>query len=163
MSPEAVDPASVSALGGTLRAHALRLVDLLDGLGEPSPGSRRTPVAETARERELLAAAATELDRVGAALQALVMSAVERSVRRRGLEDEAARHELGIEDSRVAQRPGPSRVDPESRRRAHDNVQELLNRVTAAQGRDLAMVVRELEGSLATLRAISVRAREGTG
>ena len=163
MTPDLVDPASTSALGGALRSHALRLAGLLEGLGEPTPGSRRTAVPQTAHERRLVAAAAAQLDRVGAALQALVTSGVERSARRRSLADEAARHELDLDGTRVIERPGPSRVDPERRRHARDHVQELVNRAAAAQGRDLAALVRELEVSLAALEALSAQAREGPG
>jgi hypothetical protein len=161
MTPELLDAASTSALGGALRGHALRLVGLLERLGEPAPGGRRAGVTQTARERQLLAATATQLDRVGAGLQALVTSGVERSVRRRALDDEAARHELDIDGTRVTERPGPSRVDPQNRLRAREHVQELVNRVAAGQGRDLAAIARELEASLAALQAIAARARGG--
>jgi signal transduction histidine kinase len=161
VSPDPVDPGSTSALGGALRAHALRLTQLLEPLGEPAPGSRRPPVPETADERALLAATATQLDRVGAALQGLVTSGVERSARRRALDDEAARHELDLDGTRVMERPGPSRVDPQSRLRAREHLQELVNRVAAAQGRDLAVLARELETSLAVLQSVAARARTG--
>ncbi|MGN6754238.1 MAG: hypothetical protein ACTHJJ_16985 [Intrasporangium sp.] len=161
MTPGPLDAASTSALGGALRGHALRLAGLLERLGEPAPGNRRAGVTRTARERELLAATATQLDRVGAGLQALVTSGVERSVRRRALDDEAARHELDIDGTRVTERPGPSRVDPQSRLRARERVQELVNRAAAGQGRDLAAVTRELEASLTALQSIAARARQG--
>ncbi len=160
MSPGTVDPVSTSALGGLLRAHALRLVTLLEPLGEPPPGSRRVPRPETARERELIAATAEQLDRIGSVLQGLATSGVERSVRRRGIDEEAARHELGVDGTRVTEWQGPSRIDPAHRLRARERAQGLLNRVTAAEGRDLARLSRELTASVVTLRALSAQARD---
>lgn len=161
MTQGLIDPASVSALGGALRTHALRLVGLLDRLGEPTPGSRRPALPETEHERALIAAAATELDRVGATLQGLVTSDVERTARRRGLAEEAARHDLDIDGTRVTELAGPSRVEPRRRVQAREHLQELLNRVTAAEGRDLGLLSRDLEASLVVLAGVSAGARHG--
>ncbi|MDN5795563.1 MAG: hypothetical protein L0H79_07395 [Intrasporangium sp.] len=162
MTSQTADPASTSALGGALRAQALALADLLERLGEPATHRRNTSGYATGFERDLVAAAAAQLDRIGAVLQGLATSDVERAARRRGLHEEAGRHELDIEGPRVYERPGPSRVDPSVRTRARPRVQELLNRVAASQGRDLASFCRELEASTAALRSISERARRGT-
>ncbi|WP_347350240.1 hypothetical protein [Intrasporangium sp.] len=159
MVPEAADPVSTSALGGALRTHALTLVGLLELLGEPAAVGPSDGAPETCRERDLIRAVADELDRIGAVLQRLATGDVERSVRRRNLRREAARHELDIEGTRVCPRPGPSRVAPDTRAQVRERLQELLNRVAAAQGRDLASFSRDLDVSLVVLRGISERAR----
>lgn len=159
MSADIGDAASTSALGGALRAHSLRLAALLEQLGEAAPGSRRPAVSETALERELVATAAHELDRIGATLQGLVTSATERESRRRGLDEVAARHDLAIDGPRVVERWGPSRADPANRLAVQQHLQELLNRVAAAHGRDLAMLCRGLEASRVALSALAARAR----
>lgn len=163
MSAGIGDPASTSALGGALRAMSLRLADLVEQLGEPVSGSRRPAVAETALERELVTAAAEQLDRIGATLQGLVTSGIERESRRRGLGEVAARNDLDIDGPRVKERWGPSRTDPTRRLAAQEHLQDLLNRVAAAHGRDLATLARELEASRVALRAVTVRARASSG
>lgn len=160
MSSDVGDPGSTSALGGALRAHALRLMTLLAQLGEPVAGSRRPPLTETALERELIATVAAQLDRIGAALQGLVTKGIERSSRHRDLGEVANRYDLDIDGTRVSERQGPSRVDPTSRLQARKHVQELLGRVAAGQGRDVALLSRELEASQAVLKALTERARD---
>lgn len=158
MQPDIGDPVSTSALGGALRAHALRLAALVEQLGGPDRGRRHPPVPKTAAEQELVGAVADQLDRIGAILQGVATSGVERAARRRRLGEEADREDLDIDGTRVTERRGPSRADPTRRIAARDHLQELLNRVTAGHSRDLAMLSRELEASRVALRALAARA-----
>lgn len=173
MSVEPGDPAATSALGGALRSQALELAGLYGRL-EP-PGGGRVPIGSpgprwpaspdgdppTAHELALLAGAAEQLDRVGAALQGLVSGGVERSARYRSLAAEADRQDLQLDGYRVIERPGPSRVDPAARLRSRNRLQERLTRLAAARGRELAGLSRELESSIAALADLSERARDG--
>ena len=172
MSQLVGDPASVSALGGALRTQAGQLVDLVTDLAgghrapspasaatHPAPGARRPDA--TTHEQALLERAATELDRVGGLLQAWTATSVETASRARRLEPELGRADLVVDGHLVVESAGPSRVDPATRARERARLQELLNRVTAAQARELARVRRELEQSHDTLVALSRNAREG--
>ena len=157
------DPGSTSALGGALRQQALTLTDLVVDLTEAAERARRTGTADlSARERELLSSAARELDVVGAALQSFTATVLAGSARIRTLADEAVRSDLVFEGSVVAEAPGPSRVDPADRLRERARLQELLNRVTAAEGKELARIARELARSGPALAAVSERARLGS-
>ena len=158
------DPASISALGGTLRRHALRLAATEQRLGESARRVVRHGGADpTARERGLAVDVAEQLDRVGALLQALSTDVVEHAARVRELAAEAARSDLLVEGHHVVEAPGPSRRDPSSRLATRDRLQLLLNRVTAQDARTRAGLQRELEGSSAALARASERARLGDG
>jgi hypothetical protein len=185
MRPGTGDPGSTSVLGGALRSQALRLADLVAVLEEAASRHERGERAgragragtgrsirgdgaggtgahdATAHERDLLGRAADELDRVGALLQAWTATSVEGAARLRELSAEAERADLVVRDHVIVEAPGPSRVDPEVRRRARAHLQELLNRVTGLHGRELARLGRELERSSASLAAVSYRARSG--
>ncbi|MCU1536735.1 MAG: hypothetical protein JWP82_1086 [Humibacillus sp.] len=163
MSQPVGDPASVSALGGALRTQAVRLADLaVDLSGQLSGAHRPTSRSEpTAHERALLERAATELDRIGGLLQAWTATSVETAARARRLEPELERADLVVDGHLVVEPPGPSRVDPATRASERTRLQELLNRVTAVQSRELARVRRELEQSRTSLAAVSLDAREG--
>lgn len=157
------DPGSISALGGTLRQQAITLVDLVVDLTEAAERARRAGRPDlSARERDLLDRLARELDVVGAALQSFTATVQAGSARTRALADEAARTGLVIEGSLVVEARGPSRVDPVHRLRARERLQELLNRVTAAEGKDLARIARELARSGPVLARLSERARLGS-
>ena len=80
----------------------------------------------------------------------------------RALADEATRTDLVIEGSVVVEARGPSRVDPVDRLRERQRLQELLNRVSAAEGKELARIARELGRSGPALAALSERARLGS-
>ena len=162
MSLSPGDPASTSALGGTLRTQAGRLADLVLELEGPARLAGRAGRSDpSAHERDLLTRAAEELDRVGGLLQSWTATAVEVAARVRALEPELARCDLEVDGHHVVERPGPSRVEPAARLQARERLQELLNRVTAARARELARVSRELDASMAALAAISARARSG--
>ncbi|MDV3220059.1 hypothetical protein [Intrasporangium sp.] len=157
------DPGSVSALGGTLRQQALTLADLVVDLTDAAErGRRRSHPDLSARERQLLERLARELDVVGAALQSFTATVHAGSARTRALADEAARVDLVLDGNLVVEARGPSRVDPAERLQARERLQELLNRVTAAEGKDLARVARELARSGPALARLSERARLGS-
>lgn len=157
------DPGSVSALGGTLRRQAITLADLVADLEDAAAqGARRKQPDPTPRERDLIARLARELDAVGAALQAWTTTVIDGAARSRSLLEEARATGLVIEGSLVVESPGPSRVDPAERLRTRRRLQELLNRVTAAEGRELARVARELARSAPVLASLSQAARTGT-
>lgn len=156
------DPASISALGGALRSQALELVALLERLAPRT--TRGTPPAgplDPDRERELVATTAEQLDRIGAALQALASGEVEREARRRSLADQADRVDLQIDGNRVVECPGPSRVDPQRRVLDRERLQQLLGRLAAAHGRELGALTRELQSSARALELLSERIRDG--
>ncbi|MEO7131947.1 MAG: hypothetical protein ABIZ07_11275 [Dermatophilaceae bacterium] len=160
MNGVAGDAASTSVLGGALRRHALDVVDVLDGLESPGrSGSRAGGPDQLAEERELLASAAAQLDRIGARLQAWSTDAVERTSRRRGLDEVAARDGLLLDGRRVVEVPGPSRVEPTTRLQSRDRLQDLLNRLTSSDAKSLAGLARELESSTAALARLAERAR----
>lgn len=154
------DPTSVSVLGGALRRHALTLLELGDDI-EGAARRSRQPDGSTA-ERELLMRAAGEFDRLGRLLQTWATETTESAARTRRLEEEASAADLHLDGRLVLERPGPSRVDPAARLRARKRLQELLNRVTSADGRLLAQLGRELGASSAALVALSERARSGS-
>lgn len=159
------DPGSISALGGALRTQALRLADLVEELESAAARASRTGRPgrpdPSDHERDLIARSATELDRIGALLQAWTAGSVEDGARLRALDDDAERAGLVVEGHLVVEPPGPSRADPAERLRARDHLQELLNRVTAGRARELARLGRELEGSQGALARLSERARAG--
>lgn len=172
------DPGSTSALGGALRGHALRLADLVvdlmpparrgtDLTGRPRPADRATTTAPdddgTQHERDLMAAVADELDRVGALLQQWTATTVEAQARVRRLDDQLRAAGLVVEGNRVTELPGPSRRDPVDRLRSREHLQELLNRVTAARSKELARLTRELDVSREALVRLSARARSADG
>lgn len=160
---QAGDPGSVSALGGTLRRQAITLSDLAADLEAAAVRTaRRGKPDPTARERELVAKLARELDIVGAALQAWTTTVVDGAARSRELMEAARAAGLVIEGNVVVESPGPSRVDPAQRLHTRRRLQELLNRVTAAEGRELGRIGRELTRSAAVLAGVSERARAGT-
>jgi hypothetical protein len=157
------DPGSTSALGGTLRQQASTLTDLVVDLGEAAERAQRTGRADlTARERDLLSRAARELDVIGAALQSFTATVLSGSARTRALTSEATRVDLVVDGSLVVEARGPSRADPAERLRARERLQELLNRVTAAEAKELARIARELDRSGPVLAALSERARLGS-
>jgi hypothetical protein len=157
------DPASTSALGGALRAQAITLAGAVADLDHGAERARRAGRPDpTERERSLVERVARELDAVGAVLQALSVTLVDGGARTRALEVDARRNDLAIQGPIVVELPGPSRHDPGERLRAREQLQELLNRVTAAQAKDLARIAREVERSAPMLAAISDRARSGT-
>ena len=163
MSLSPGDPASTSALGGALRTQAGRLADLVVDLDRAASRVMRTGATDpTARERDLVTRAATQLDRVGALLQSWTTTAVDSSARLRALEPSLTRCDLTVEGQLVMERSGPSRVEPGERLAERERLQELLNRVTAVRSRELAGLRRELEQSRAGLAALSDRARSGT-
>jgi len=157
------DPGSTSALGGALRSQALALTDLAVELEEAAHrGMRAGRLDPTARERELLSQAARELDAVGAVLQSFTATALSSSARLRELADEASRADLFIDGNLVVEHAGPSRVDPHTRLTARTRLQELLNRVRAAEGKETARLARELARSAPVLGELSDRARCGS-
>jgi hypothetical protein len=162
MSLTTGDPASVSALGGTLLTQSARLADLVTDLGASgSRARRRSGDDASAHERLLLERAATELDRVGALLQAWTTTSVDTAARARQLAPDLARADLVIDGQVVVESTGPSRVDPETRARERQRLQELLNRVTMVRARELARLGRELQHSHDALAAVAVDARSG--
>lgn len=163
MSPSPGDPGSASALGGALRTQAGRLADLVVELDSAATRVGRTGAADpTARERDLVTRAATELDRVGGLLQSWTTTAVESAAGVRSLEPALAHSDLVVDGQLVVERSGPSRVEPARRLAERERLQELLNRVTAVRSRELARLRRELEVSQASLAALSDRARSGS-
>lgn len=162
MSLPTGDPASVSALGGTLLTQSARLADLVTDLGGSGARARRRSLEDpSAHERLLLERAATELDRVGALLQAWTTTAVDAAARARQLEPDLTRADLVVEGQLVVESSGPSRVDPETRARERVRLQELLNRVTMVRARELARLGRELQHSRDALAAVAHDARAG--
>ncbi len=162
MSLPTGDPASVSALGGALVTQAARLADLANELERAGAAARRRSVEDgTAHERALLVRVATELDRVGALLQAWTITAVESAARARQLGPDLARADLVLDGQLVVESSGPSRVDPATRAQERQRVQELLNRVTSVRARELGRLGRELQHSHERLVAVSGDAREG--
>lgn len=184
------DPGGTSALGGALRSQALRLAELLDDIeqatrrasrarsaqraGRPTSPSEHIgptrptgpvdptdPTDPTELERDLLARTASELDRVGALLQAWTASVAEDGARLRSLAAEVERAGLAIDGHLVVEPAGPSRADPAERLRHRQHLQERLNRVTASRARELARLGRELAASSVTLAGLSERARSG--
>ncbi|MDN5789936.1 MAG: hypothetical protein L0H25_03600 [Micrococcales bacterium] len=158
-------PASISVLGGALRSHALRLVDLLDELEAPARRAARNGEPDPdpgAGERELLADVAAQFDRIGALLQAFSTDVVENTGRRRRLVVMAEREGLLIDGRHVIEAPGPSRLDPQARLRSRDRLQDLLNRVTSAGARSLAGLARELDASQVVLARAAERACTGS-
>ncbi|GAA2745472.1 hypothetical protein GCM10009868_27040 [Terrabacter aerolatus] len=156
------DVGSTSALGGALRTQARRLADLVVDLDATARRAGRTGSPDaTGTERDLVARAATELDRVGGLLQSWTTTAVESAARVRTLEPALTRCDLVIDGQLVVERSGPSRVEPAERLAERERLQELLNRVTAVRSREQARLRRELEASTATLAALSDRARSG--
>jgi hypothetical protein len=157
------DPASTSALGGALRTQAITLAETLTDLDQAAQRAQRMNRPDpTQRERHLIERTARELDAVGAALQALSVTLVDGGARTRALEVDARRNDLTIDGTTVTDLPGPSRHDPAERLRAREQLQELLNRVTAAQVKDLARIAREVERSAPVLAAVSEQARSGS-
>jgi hypothetical protein len=157
------DPGSTSALGGALRQQAITLADLVAELGEAAARAARAGRPDsTARERELLGRAARELDAVGAALQSFTATVLAGSARTRALSDEAALADLVIEGSLVVEARGPRRSDPARRMQARERLQELLNRVTAAEAKEIGRIAREVERSSPALASLSAQARSGT-
>ena len=157
------DPGSTSALGGALRQQAITMTDLVVDLAEAAGRARRAGGTDlSARERELLSSTARELDAVGAALQSFTATVLAGSARIRTLADEAARSDLVIEGGVVVEAQGPRRVDPVDRLRERERLQELVNRVSAAEGKELARIARELGRSGPALAALSERARLGS-
>lgn len=162
MSLPTGDPASVSALGGALLTASARLADLVTDLGESAARAQRRWLDDaTSHERLLLERAATELDRVGALLQAWTTTTVDAAARARQLAPDLARADLVIEGQLVVESAGPSRVDPETRARERLRLQELLNRVTMVRARELARLGRELQHSHDALAAVAHDARAG--
>ena len=162
MSAPVGDPASASVLGGALRNHALRLADLLADLETPSRRAARGAGTDpTDWERDLISRAATELDRIGALLQAWATESVESSSRRRSLDAAARADGLVVDGRHVIESSGPSRVDPGVRLRARDHLQDLLSRVTSSDDKALARLTREVTASSATLARIAAQARSG--
>jgi hypothetical protein len=162
MSLPTGDPASVSALGGALLTASARLADLVTDLGDSAVRARRRSLDDaTSHERQLLERAATELDRVGALLQAWTTTTVDAAARARQLAPDLARADLVIEGQLVVESAGPSRVDPETRARERLRLQELLNRVTMVRARELARLGRELQHSHDALAAVAHDARAG--
>jgi hypothetical protein len=156
------DAASISALGGVLRTAADRLVGHVHELDAPAGRQvRRGGPDVTAEERDLLTRTATELDGVGGLLQALTAATAESAARLRALEPDLQRAGLVVEGQIVVEAPGPSRVEPQTRLRERERLQELLNRITAARARELAHLRRELERSTAALARLSDRCRAG--
>jgi len=159
------DAASVSALGGALLTHSARLADLVAELGGSAARAaraRRRPADDvSSHERMLLERAATELDRVGALLQAWTTTSVEAAARARQLAPDLARADLVIDGQVVVESSGPSRVDPQTRARERQRLQELLNRVTMVRARELARLGRELRHSHDALAAVALDARAG--
>lgn len=156
------DPGSTSALGGALRSQAMRLADLVDELQPLAMTTRSASAARadlTAHERALLSGAADELDRVGGVLQTFRTATVETLARLRDLDERARATGLFVDDTRVAELPGPSRVDPQVRLQAREHLQELLNRATSGRAKELTRLTRELERSGAALARLSDRAR----
>ncbi|WP_076258492.1 hypothetical protein [Intrasporangium flavum] len=157
------DPASISALGGTLRGGAGRLADHVHDLNAPAGRQvRRGEADPTARERDLLTRTATELDAVGGLLQALTAATAESAARLRALEPDLRRAGLLLDGPLVVEAPGPSRVEPDTRLRERARLQELLNRITSTRARELARLRRELERSIGALSRVSDRSRSGT-
>ncbi|ADU48991.1 hypothetical protein [Intrasporangium calvum] len=157
------DPGSTSALGGALRQQAITLADLVADLTQVANRAERAGRPDaTTRERELLERTARELDAVGAALQSYTATVLAGAARTRELATEAARADLVVDGSLVLEAPGPSRVDPTVRLRARERLQELLNRVTAAEGKELGRIARELERSGPALATVSERSRLGS-
>jgi hypothetical protein len=157
------DAASISALGGALRRGAERLADHVHDLDAPAGRQvRRGGEDPTARERDLLTRTATELDGIGALLQSLTATTAEGVARLRALEPDLRRAGLVVEGRLVVEAPGPSRVEPDTRLRERERLQELLNRITSARSRELAHLRRELERSTAALARVSDRSRSGT-
>jgi hypothetical protein len=162
MSLPTGDPASVSALGGALLTQSGRLADLVTDLGASASRARRRSLDDaTGHERLLLERAATELDRVGSLLQAWTATAVEAAARARQLAPDLARADLVVDGQLVVESPGPSRVDPATRARERQRLQELLNRVTMVRARELARLGRELQHSHDALAAVAHDARAG--
>lgn len=156
------DPGSTSVLGGALRGHALRLADLTAELEAPIRRTVRHGGSDpTGWERDLLERAAEELDRIGALLQALATESVENARRRHSLDAAAAADGLVVEGRHIVEAPGPKRVDPTARLRSREHLQDLLSRVTSAEGRDFARLTREVTASAATLAQVAARARTG--
>jgi hypothetical protein len=162
MSLPTGDPASVSALGGALLTQSARLADLVTELGGSAARARRRSLDDaTSHERLLLERAATELDRVGALLQAWTTTTVDAAARARQLAPDLARADLVIDGQLVIESSGPSRVDPQTRARERHRLQELLNRVTMVRARELARLGRELQHSHDALAAVAHDARAG--
>ncbi len=162
MSLPTGDPGSVSALGGALLTQSGRLADLVIDLGASTSRARRRSLDDaTGHERLLLERAATELDRVGSLLQAWTATAVEAAARARQLAPDLARADLVVDGQLVVESSGPSRVDPETRARERQRLQELLNRVTMVRARELARLGRELQHSRDALAAVAQDARAG--
>jgi hypothetical protein len=157
------DPGSTSALGGALRTQAGRLADLVVELDSAATRVTRMGAPDPSdRERDLVARAATELDRVGGLLQSWTTTAVESAAGLRALEPALRASDLVVDGQLVVERSGPSRVEPAQRLAERERLQELLNRVTAVRSRELARLRRELDVSHASLGALSDRARSGT-
>ena len=119
MSLPTGDPASVSALGGALLTQSARLGrprHRSRRVGAPAPGARSLDDPTGARAAAL-ERAATELDRVGALLQAWTTTAVDAAARARQLAPDLARADLVVEGQLVVEsrgraastpRPGPA-------------------------------------------------------
>ena len=153
------DPGSTSALGGALRGQALRLADVVDELSPTSHAVHAGRPDHGEGERELVGSTAHELDRVGALLQQWTSTTVDSLARLRQLDHQLAAAGLEVDGNKVVESLGPSRVDPDERLRSRERFQELLNRVTSAQAKELARLARELEASRATLVRLSDAAR----
>jgi hypothetical protein len=147
------DPASTSALGGTLRRQALDLADLAADLAADVGGTSGTSGTSPATTL------ADELDRVGALLQAWTTDGVEAAHRVRTLDERLRAADLVVDGTRVVEAPGPSRVEALRRLHEREHLQELLNRVTSARAKDAASLARELARSRDTLARLSVLAR----
>jgi hypothetical protein len=162
MSLDGGDAASVSALGGALLTQSTRLADLVTELdGSATRAQRRSGEDVSSHERLLLERVATELDRIGALLQAWTTTSAETAARARQLAPDLARADLVVDGRLVVESSGPSRVDPQTRSFERQRLQELLNRVTMVRARELARLGRELQHSHDTLAAVAHDARAG--
>ena len=156
-------PGSTSALGGALRQQAITLVDLMAELDEAAARAARAgpsdrwPASGTARPGGT--GGSTRSGRPSSPCTATVLAG---SARTRALADEAALADLVIEGSLVVEARGPSRSDPTRRMRARERLQELLNRVTAAEAKEIGRIAREVERSGPARASLSAQARSGT-
>ena len=98
---------------------------------------------------------------MGSLLQAWTATAVEAAARARQLAPDLDRADLVVDGQLDVESSGPSRVDPETRARERQRLQELLNRVTMVRARELARLGRELRHSHDALAAVAADARAG--
>lgn len=158
--PEGIgDPGSVSLLGGALRRQALDLGRILADLeGHVARGPEQL---RCEHERHLLNAVSDALDRMGATLQSWTTESVEAATALRALSDEAALADLEIEGGRVLERPGPSRIPPETRLREKDRLAPIAASQAGVLARRRGSLVREIESSTALLAGLAALARTG--